>query len=168
VSGADPAVPDGGGRHRTVVRGLALLATATLALLLLWPDGEAVRQVLLRVYLFGLARGVPPRIGPEVYATVLNVIVFVPLGWIGVDLLRRRASTVALSLLALSVGVELVQALPALGRAPSLLDVACNAAGGLIGALLGSVVVRRRHQGQHTGVHETTDERHDGGLDGRG
>ena len=114
-----------------------VLAVA-LGLLLLWPDGEAVRQVVLRIYLFGLHRGVSPRIGPEVYAAVLNVVVFVPLAWLGVAVLRRRPRTVVLVLVAVSVVAELVQASPWLGRVPSLLDVVCNAAGAVLGAALGS------------------------------
>ena len=106
-----------------VVRAVAVIATVALAALLLWPDGEAVRMVILRIYLFGLHRGVPARFGPEFYAAVLNVLVFVPIGWAGVVLLRRRALTVALAIFALSATVELVQALPVLGRHPSVVDV---------------------------------------------
>ena len=135
-----------------------VLAVA-LGLLLLWPDGEVVRQVILRIYLFGLHRGVPPPVGPEVYATVLNVVAFVPVAWLGVVVLRRRPATVVLVLVALSALAELVQASPWLGRNPSLLDVACNAAGAVIGALLGSR--RRGAPDEHDdpGLGEPRDER---------
>ena len=144
----------------------ALLLVA-LAGLLLWPDGEALRRLLLDVYLFGLRHGVPGWIGPEVYAAALNVLVFVPLGWVGVAVLRRRPATVALGLLVLSATVELAQALPVLGRVPSLLDVACNAAGGLVGALLASVV-GRGDEDEDAGIDEPGDERLHSGPDGRG
>ncbi|HET6968357.1 MAG TPA: VanZ family protein [Ornithinibacter sp.] len=137
---------------------VSVVLVAALAGLLLWPDGEAVRRLLLDVYLVGLRHGVPPRVGPEVYAAALNVLVFVPLGWIGVALLRRGVVTVAGGLLLLSATVEAVQALPVLGRVPSVLDVACNAAGGLVGAVLASVVVGRGRDDEDTGVDEAGDE----------
>jgi glycopeptide antibiotics resistance protein len=129
-----------------VIRALAVLGAMGLAVLLLWPNGEAVRQLILRIYLFGLDRGVPPRVGPEFYAGVLNVLVFVPIGWAGVALLRRRALTVTLTILALSATVELVQALPMLERQPSTVDVACNSLGGMIGAFLGSATQKWRRR----------------------
>lgn len=144
-------------RTRVVAVVGAVLGVA-LAALLLWPDGEAVRRLLIDLYLVGLRSGVPPRIGPEVYAAALNVLVFVPLGWAGVAVLRRRPVTVALGLLALSAAVEAAQALPVLGRVPSVLDVACNAAGGLVGAVLASVVVGRGGDDEDTRVDESGDE----------
>lgn len=134
---------------------LAVVLAVVLGALLLWPDGEAVRRLLLDVYLFGLQRGVSPRVGPEVYAAALNVLAFVPLGWIGVALLRRRAVTVAVVLVALSTGAELAQATAWLGRDPNVLDVACNGAGAVLGVLLASVG-RGRHD--DAGIHEPGDE----------
>ena len=146
-----------GGRVGSVAAVVLALALAVgLGTLLLWPDGEAVRRLLLDLYLFGLRRGVSPRIGPEVYAAALNVLAFVPLGWIGVVVLRRRAVTVATVLTALSVGAELAQATPWLGRDPNVLDVVCNAAGAVMGVLLASVG-RGRHD-DDAGIHEPRDE----------
>lgn len=127
-----------------VLRGAVVVGTVGLAALLLWPDGGAVRMVILRIYLFGLHRGVPHRYDPEFYAAVLNVLVFIPIGWAGVVLLHRRALVVGLSIFALSATVELVQALPVLGRLPSVVDVAGNTLGGAVGALIGWVTVRVR------------------------
>jgi glycopeptide antibiotics resistance protein len=129
-----------------VVRALAMGVAAVLTVLLLWPDGAAVRLVILRIYLFGLHHGVPSSLGPEFYAAVLNVLVFVPIGWAGVVLLRRRPLTVSLAILAMSAGVELVQTLPVLARQPSVVDVVCNSLGGLVGALVGAATtwLRRR------------------------
>ena len=137
---------------------MGVLAVA-LGLLLLWPDGEAVRQVVLRIYLFGLHRGVSARIGPEVYATVLNVLAFVPIAWLGVAVLHRRPTTVVLVLVALSALAELVQATPWLGRQPSLLDVLCNATGAVVGALLGSRRGGVPDEHDDTGLDEPGDER---------
>jgi glycopeptide antibiotics resistance protein len=129
-----------------VVRSVAVVGAVGLAALLLWPDGEAVRQLILRIYLFGLHRGVPARFGPEFYAAVLNVLVFIPIAWAGVVLLGRRALVVALAIFALSAIVELVQALPLLWRHPSLMDVVCNSLGGMIGAFLGSATLQWRRR----------------------
>jgi glycopeptide antibiotics resistance protein len=120
--------------------GAAVLLALVLGALLLWPDGEAVRRVVLDVYLFFLERGVPPSVTPEVYATALNVLAFVPLGVIGVAGLRRRVLTTVLVLAGVSALVEAAQLLPALHREASLLDLACNTAGALVGALLGSAL----------------------------
>jgi len=153
------------GRALGVGTALVVLVGGALLLLLLWPDGESVRQLLLRLYLFGLHHGVPGSVNPDVYATVLNVVVFVPPGWLGVVLLRRRVLTVWLSLLAASAAVELVQALPWLGREASLLDVACNGAGALLGAVLGSATVRRRRRDDDDArVGQPADERQDPGA----
>ncbi len=153
-----------GWRVGTLVAGVLAVS---LGLLLLWPDGEAVRQVILRIYLFGLHRGVPPRIGPEVYATFLNVVAFVPVAWLGVAVLHRRPTTVVLVLVALSALAELVQASPWLGRVPSLLDVVCNAAGAVLGALLGSRRPGVADEYDDTGVDEPGDEGLHPGTDRR-
>ena len=159
------AVSGSGWRVWPVVAGVLGVA---LAVLLLWPDGEAVRQVILRIYLFGLERGVPSRIGPEVYATVLNVLAFVPVAWLGVAVLHRRPTTVVLVLVALSALAELVQVSPWLGRDPSLLDVACNAAGAVVGAVLGSRGRGAPDELDDTGLDEPGDERLDPGPHRRG
>jgi glycopeptide antibiotics resistance protein len=158
-------VKDGGRRAGTV---LAVLLVVAVGALLLWPNGEGVRRLLLDVYLFGLERGVPARVGPEVYATLLNVMAFVPLGWLGVAALHRRVPVVAATLLGASVVVELVQALPVMGRDPSVVDVACNAVGGLLGALLASAVLARRPEHDDPGVDQAGDEPLDPGPDVRG
>ncbi|MGG5259342.1 VanZ family protein [Phycicoccus avicenniae] len=119
---------------------LAVVLTALLALLLLWPQGDVVQRALLDIYLFFLHRGVPTWVTPEVWANALNVVVFVPVAALGVLLLRRRPLHVAGVLVLASAGVELVQFL--LDREPSVLDVLCNGAGAFIGAGLGSLLRR--------------------------
>jgi glycopeptide antibiotics resistance protein len=159
------------GPGRRVATGAAVVLAVLLTALLLWPDGEVVRRGVVRVYVFFLERGMPPRVTPEVYAVLLNVAVFVPPGWIGVAVLRRPPLRVALALTAFSAAVELTQALPAVGRDSSLLDVACNALGAVTGVVAASVV-SRRGLGHGTGaavdqarVDQTGDERRDVGRD---
>ena len=48
-------------------------------------------------------------------------------------MLRWPPVRVVLALVAFSAAVELVQALPAVARDPSLLDVGCNALGAVLG-----------------------------------
>lgn len=120
--------------------GLALVLAVLLLPVLLWPDGEAVRRVVVDVYVFFLERGMPQAVRPEHYAALLNVLVFVPLGWLGVAALHRRVGTTVVALAAVSGLVELVQLLPLLDRQSSLVDVACNTAGAALGALAASRV----------------------------
>lgn len=140
---------------------LAVVLAVLLGGLVLWPDGEQVRRLLLDVYLVGLHAGMPRVVTPEWYASTLNVLAVVPLGWLGVVALRRRPAVVVGALAAASVSVELLQATPLLHRDPSLADVLCNTAGAVVGALLGSALVRRaarRGVDEHAGGDEAGDE----------
>lgn len=145
-----------------MARRAGTVVAAVLALLLgalvLWPDGERVRRLVLDVYLFFLHRGVPPSVTPEHYAAVLNVLAFVPLGWLGVAL-GRRPRTVVLVLAVSSAVIEALQLLPILHRDASLLDVACNTTGAAAGALAASAFVgRSRRRVQDPGGDEAVDE----------
>ncbi|NHA68795.1 VanZ family protein [Phycicoccus flavus] len=138
---------------------LAAVAAVVLGLAVLWPDGSLVNRGVVAVYVFFLQRGMPQAVLPEHYAAVLNVLGFVPLGWLGVVLLRRGVLAVTLGLGALSVLVELVQLLPVLQREASLLDVACNTGGALVGALVASRADQQPHGDE--GVDERRDVRGD-------
>ena len=149
---------------------LTVLLAAVLVALLLWPDGELVNRVVVRVYVFFLDLGVPASVTPETYGVLLNIAGFVLLGWLGVAVARWPAVRTAVGLTVLSAAVELVQALPWMGRDPSLLDVACNALGAGIGVTVASVV--RGHRGgsgdltdHQAGVDQPGDERRDVGGD---
>jgi glycopeptide antibiotics resistance protein len=117
------------------------LALVVLAILL-WPNGYAVNRGVVAVYAFFLQLGVPPWVKPEAYAALLNVLAFVPLGWLGVVAIGRRPLVVAASLVVLSVTVELAQALPGLARDTSVGDVVLNGLGGLLGVGLAVLVSR--------------------------
>ncbi len=123
---------------------LAVAAALVVLAVLLWPDGYAVNRGIVAVYVFFLQLGVPLWVTPETYAAVLNVIAFVPLGWLGVVALRRRPVVVAASLVAFSVAVELAQTLPGLARDPSVVDVVLNGLGGALGVGLGVLASRSR------------------------
>ncbi|MFL6081596.1 MAG: VanZ family protein [Ornithinibacter sp.] len=134
----------GRGPASGVATGLAALVAALLVVLLVWPDGDLMNRAVVRVYVFFLGLGMPQSVRPEVYAVLLNVAVFVLLGWLGVALAGWPAVRTAIGLTVLSAAIELFQALPGMGRDPSLLDVACNALGAGIGVTVASVVRRRR------------------------
>jgi VanZ family protein len=164
-AGSGPA-----GRGRRVATVLAVVLAAVLLTLLLWPDGSAVNRGVVRLYVFFLDRGMPSSVTPEAYSVLLNVLAFAALGVIGVVLVRWPPVRVVLLLTAFSATVELVQALPSVGREPSLVDVACNALGAAVGVVAASVVRRRGDRGggalhDQAGLHEPGDEGRDVGGD---
>lgn len=114
-----------------------IVAAATLVL---WPSGESVRQLLLRVYLFGLYDlGVPPSVTPEVYAAVGNVLLLLPGTWALVVLLgRSRWPWVTAVGLFGGVGAESAQALLSAHRLFEWGDIAANVSGALLGVALGA------------------------------
>jgi len=134
--------------HR-LAAAVSVVVVVLLLGLLLWPDGLALNRAVVRLYVFFLERGMPAAVTPDVYAVLLNVLVFALLAGIGVLVLRRRPLPVTGVLVAFSVAVELFQALPGVARDPSLLDVACNALGAALGAGLASVL--RPHAGRGDG-----------------
>ncbi len=144
---------------------LAVVLAIALGALLLWPDGWMVNRLVVRVYVVLLDLGVPPSVRPEHYAAALNVLVFVPLGWLGVSALRRPAWLVVAVLAGASAVVETVQLWPGLGREASLFDVACNTLGAGLGALAASAAARRRPGDEHAGGDEALDERRHPGRD---
>lgn len=129
---------------------LAAVLLAGVLAVLLWPEGWSLNRAVVAVYVFFLHLGVPASVTPEAYAVVLNVLAFVPLGWLGVVLLRWRPVVVVGALATLSVLVELVQGLPGVSRDPSALDVVLNGAGAVLGAGIGHLT-RRRPRGGSAG-----------------
>ncbi len=148
-----------GRRVGTVV---ATLVAVVLCTVLLWPDGWAVNRLVVRIYLVFLDLGVPGSVTPEHYAALLNVLAFAALGWVGVAVLRRRPWVVVAVLSAASALVETTQLWPALRREPSLVDVACNVTGALVGAGAASLLVRlgrrRGERAQDAGADQVVEE----------
>ncbi len=128
---------------RRVGTAVAVVLAVVLGAILLWPDGWAVNRLVVRLYLVLLDLGVPAAVTPEHYAVLLNVLAFVPLGWLGVAALRRRPWVVLGVLTAASVLVETAQLWPGLHREASLVDVLCNVAGAAVGVLAASAVAGR-------------------------
>ena len=118
-------------------------ACAGFAVLFLWPGAGPVEWVVDALYNFLLAHGVSSHVLPDDYGAALNVVAFVPLGWLGVSRLHWHPALVVLGLVALSVGIEAAQALPWLERTSSVQDVACNTLGAVIGVALGSLALAR-------------------------
>lgn len=118
-----------------------LVAAATLVL---WPSGESVRHLLLRVYLLGLYDlGVPPSVTPEVYAAVANVLLLLPGTWALMVLLGRRRWPWVLALGVIGgVGAESAQAMFAAHRVFEWGDIAANLSGALLGVALGAATDR--------------------------
>ncbi len=152
---------------RRLTTALAVVLAVALGLVLLWPDGWVVNRAVVDVYVFFLERGMPQAVTPDHYAAALNVIAFVPFGWLGVAWLRRRPWVVVAALAAVSTLVELVQLWPALHRESSPLDVLLNVCGAAAGALLGSLATRggRPEDLQDPGRDEPVDERGHPGAD---
>jgi glycopeptide antibiotics resistance protein len=74
----------------------------------------------------------------EAVDIVLNVVAFVPPGVIAALRWGRRRRTLAIVVAAaLSIGIELAQALEGLGRSPSATDVVTNTAGAALGFAVG-------------------------------
>ncbi len=146
---------------RRLTTTLAVVLAVGLGLVLLWPDGWVVNRLVVDVYVFFLARGMPQAVTPEHYAAALNVLAFVPFGWLGVVGLRRRPWVVVAALAAVSMLVESVQLWPALHRDASPLDVVLNVTGAVVGALAGSLAIRRSGRGgdrEDAGRDEPVDE----------
>lgn len=150
---------DAGVRHAgpvTMSRRTLRVLTATIALgvsaLLLWPNQAWVPHLVNGLHDRFLGLGVPASIRPGHYEAALNVMAFVPLGFAAVVLLRRPLWQVVVALLALSVGAEIVQALPVMDRQPSLRDVLTNGTGAVLGTIAGSVFrhLRDRNRGMAT------------------
>lgn len=126
-------------RRRCVLRWVGrLLVVAYLAVVgvaLLWPDGRDINRLFVDVYLVGRNWGVRG-LGPEDYATLANLVAFLPLAFgLVVGWSRVKAWVWLVVVVALSVGAELLQR--QLWREPSVIDVVLNSSGAVLGTVLG-------------------------------
>lgn len=113
-----------------------------MAFVTLTPVGWVINRVTVRLYVF-FAYDVPVAPGalPEDYGRLLNVLFYVPAGFLlATTRLRWWGATVAC--VAASALCELVQ--PVFGRDSTVDDVVLNGLGGFLGALLALVITWRR------------------------
>ncbi|MDQ0372104.1 VanZ family protein [Cellulomonas humilata] len=133
-------------RQRRVVIGLLVGVLVVAAVLVLnpWHLHDAFDAPIAR----GLGalhdRGLPEKLNLHAAEFAANIALFVPLGLLGALLLpRRRWWVVFVALVALSLGIELVQAVGLSYRQPSTRDVLGNSLGAAIGVGL-SLALRRQ------------------------
>ena len=132
-------------RQRRVVIGLLVGVLVVAAVLVLnpWHLHDAldapIGRALGRLHDYGL----PEKLNLHAAVFAANIALFVPLGLLGALLLPRRRWWVALvALVALSLGIETVQAFGLSYRQPSARDVLGISLGAAIGVGL-SLLVRR-------------------------
>ncbi|AEE47242.1 VanZ family protein [Cellulomonas fimi] len=134
-----------GERGRRLLRAVAVVAALPVPLLTLLPD-DARAQSFCAVQLAWPSLG-----GVE---TLANITLLLPAAYV-VTLLVGRPVLVALGASAVSVVIELVQALaPTLGRACDTTDWEMNTIGAVLGAILAAATlaaVRRRPRARRTG-----------------
>lgn len=119
---------------RTLSAVTLLLLGAGASALLLTPDGYGLNRLNVRVWYLLSTPGIRRATSPELYATMWNVLLFVPI-FAALALWIPRWWITGIGL-ALSITVELYQGL--LGsRDPSPIDVLTNTAGALLGTGLG-------------------------------
>lgn len=123
---------------------VGVLAAAAVLVLNPWQLHHALDAPIAR----GLGTlhdlGLPEKLNLHAAEFAANIALFVPLGLLGALLLPRRRWWVALvALVALSLGIEIVQAVGLSYREPSPRDVLGNSLGAAIGVGL-SLALRRQ------------------------
>lgn len=118
---------------------LAGAGGAALALLL-WPNGEQVRELHLAIWVrLWRAFGAPDWFTPEVSEQIANsVILLVPMAAATVLAWRVRWWWVLLAGSLVGVGIELAQWLVLPSRVPSPVDAFWNAVGAAVGVAAGA------------------------------
>lgn len=110
-----------------------------MAVVVGWPDGWAVNRLIVRIYYDLGAMGMPwGPMGPDDLAMLLNVLICIPPVIAAMHVLPRSPwwLWVVLGFL-LSCAVELTQFYSGIGRDGSVVDIALNTTGALIGGLIG-------------------------------
>jgi|SRR6188768_1184499 len=131
-------------------RRLRLVAGVTyvvvLLLLVMTPISWVLNRLTVRLYVVGAYDLHQRWLLPEHVGYLLNVLLFVPFGALVVLIARWPWWEAALVATAVSAAIEIVQYLPVLGREATLVDVVCNALGGLLGAMAAALVLQRRRR----------------------
>jgi glycopeptide antibiotics resistance protein len=129
-------------RSRLTVWVVAALYAAGLLWLVVLADSWSLNRLTVRLYV--ALQGVAP-VGamPEHYGVLLNVLLFVPLGWLLVRGIRMRWWVATAACGVVSALIEVGQHLY-LDRQSQLGDVAANLLGGLVGAAIAALGLARR------------------------
>src|SRR4051794_6426643 len=140
----DERAPVAGARVQRVARVALLVYVATASLALLAPTSGVQEQIAQQVSDLGVRVGFSPELASEHAAeALLNVAVLAPLPVLGSLLWPAvRWWQWCVGGLAVSVGMELAQALLLPQRVPSTRDVFTNTLGAWTGAVLGSGIRR--------------------------
>ena len=117
-----------------------------LLLLVMTPISWVLNRLTVRLYVVGAYDLHQRWLLPEHVGYLLNVLLFVPFGALVVLIARWPWWEAALVATAVSAAIEIVQYLPMLGREATLVDVVCNALGGLLGAMAAALVLQRRRR----------------------
>ncbi len=142
--------PQSVGRRRArqeLVGALAIACFAVVLLITLFPippDLAFLTPVLRALQ----ALGVPEAIAGDVLEAILNILMFVPLGLLLVFLMPTLKLwwLAVLASAAVSLGVELVQAVALAGRSATLVDLLANSTGGAIGSAVAVLWLRARER----------------------
>lgn len=126
-------MPQHSRRLQVATAGLIAYAIGVVAVVFT-PIGWQLNRLTVWIYYVLGHRPALARVTPEIVGVGLNVLLFIPLGFLLRQLLGTRAALAVAALT--SVGIEVVQLLPGLGREASLTDVASNLLGAGVGIAL--------------------------------
>jgi glycopeptide antibiotics resistance protein len=127
---------------------VCLLGVGVIALA---PFASELNRLTVRLWqFFGTTVPLAPAWAtPEDYGKLLNIAFFVPLAAALVWFLGDRWGWALPLCVALSVGIEVLQRFPGLGRESSAEDVACNSVGAMVGVVLAAGMIEwRQAQGR--------------------
>lgn len=124
-------------RPRRAAWAVAAIYAAVLIWLVIFADAWSLNRLTVWMYvqMLGIA---PQNTSPEHYGALLNVLLFVPLGWLLVRLTPLSWWLAAATCGLVSSTVELAQYL-FLDRQSSWGDVVANLLGGLVGAVVAAL-----------------------------
>lgn len=128
---------------KSVAAALLVLYLAGACVLFFWPDGADIHDAMIDLWRLARRLGLPQGISPHLFSALANGLVFIPPVFSGTVLVPRISwwTWWATSVLCTG-GIEFVQLAVLTARQADVADLAANAAGGLVGALLGRAALR--------------------------
>lgn len=150
-SGVPRHTPHGGRRlvSRSVVlgaRGLLAVTAVVVAIIVFMPGPpDEAAQLRLARWLDQLhGQGLPAWISFALVEFLSNVVMFLPLGFLGYLAVPRRTWVVMPTLMLLSAAIEITQTLALPRRDGTVQDVVANTLGAVLGWLLAHLLLRHR------------------------